>query len=78
MKKLIATLLLLSCIAIPPQVALRRELAGKLTTCLREANGNDLWRKQCIRESVVYCREHKLEASCAYDELITNLPGERP
>jgi hypothetical protein len=66
------------CAAVPPQVAMRRSLSGKLTTCLREANGNELWRKQCIRESVVYCREHKLEASCAYDELITNLPGERP
>lgn len=41
------------------------------------ANGNEIWRKQCIKDSVVYCNEAKLEASCAYDELITDLPGER-
>lgn len=74
---ILIALLLCGC-EVHPKAALRRQAAGKLTSCIREANGNELWRKQCIAESVVYCREAKLDASCAYDELITNLPKDRP
>jgi hypothetical protein len=77
LKSILVIFVLFSGCEVTPRAALRRQLSGKLSGCLFSAGANDLWRKQCIKESVVYCREAQLEASCAYDQLITNLPGER-
>lgn len=66
------------CAEINPIVAKRRQLSGRLRSCLREYSGNDIFRQQCIKESVMYCQEAKLESSCAYDDLITDLPKDRP
>lgn len=72
-------LLLLSCCAqIHPSVAKRRQLAGRLRSCLSEYSYNQIYRQQCVKESVMYCQEAHLESSCAYDELITDLPKDRP
>lgn len=79
--KLIRLLLIVAAVsqacAVHPHAAIRRSLAGKLTGCIREYPGNDIFRRQCIKDSVVWCRERGLEASCAYDELITNPPKDR-
>lgn len=76
MKKLLAVMLLVGCAEWTPTVkaGLRRQGESKLRSCLFMTNYNDVFTKQCIRESAEWCKTNGLEATCGTDGIFVDPP----
>lgn len=71
--KILLLLLLLSCASWAPtrEAVLRRQAASKLKTCVQY---RCQFTKQCIKESVEWCKANGLEASCGTDGITPDDP----
>ena len=66
-------LLLISCASWAPtrEAMLRRQAEAKLRACVQY---NCQFTKQCIKESVEWCRQNGLEATCGTDGIMSDDP----
>jgi len=57
---------------ITRRAQIRSRAESKLKLCLWEVGNSTMFRKQCVKESIEFCRANKLEASCGTDGLATD------